>query len=233
MKRLIFLLAITTGLLGCVSTSKYKKLESDNKAQLEALSAKNQNLEKELADAKNANTALNQQAEDLRRASEQTQNQYRNVVGQLQQEVQEGNLKVTQYQNMLTVDVAEQLFFDSGSATLKKSGQNVLKKVAQALAQYSDKVIRVVGHTDNIPVSKKFQNIFPTNWELSVLRATNVVRYMQEQGNIEPERLIASGRGEYEPVAPNNTVEGRQKNRRIEIMLVDKSMMDAIRSKPQ
>jgi chemotaxis protein MotB len=124
---------------------------------------------------------------------------------------------------MLSVDLAEQIFFDSGKATLKKGGKDVLKKVGDALKGYENKIIRVVGHTDNVPVAKSLQKTFPSNWDLSVARATNVVRFLQEVG-IPPERMIAAGRAEYDPVAPNDTPEGRQKNRRIEIMLIDKSL---------
>ena len=124
------------------------------------------------------------------------------------------------------MDIAEKIFFDSGKAKLKKDGETVLLKVGEALAQFQDKIIRVVGHTDNVPVSPG--SPFASNWELSVSRATTVVRFLQEKAKLSPERLIASGRGEYEPVAPNDTPEGRQKNRRIEIMLVDKTIADAM-----
>src|SRR4029077_1097771 len=134
-------------------------------------------------------------------------------------EVKKGELQVRQYKDMLTVDVAEQLFFDSGRADLKDTGKAVLKKVAGALKGYDDKVIRVVGHTDNVPIKTK---VFPSNWELSVARATTVVRYLQETG-ISPERMVASGRAEYQPVSENDTPDGRKKNRRIEITLVDKN----------
>jgi len=138
--------------------------------------------------------------------------------------VEKGQLQVKQYKNMLAVDLAEQIFFDSGRATLKKEGKEVLKKVGDALKGYENKIIRVVGHTDNVPLAKSLQATFPTNWDLSVARATNVVRYLQEVG-IPPERMVPSGRAEYDPVAPNDTPEGRQKNRRIEIMLLDKALM--------
>jgi len=128
---------------------------------------------------------------------------------------------VRQYKDMLTVDVAEQLFFDSGRADLKDTGKAVLKKVGEALKGYEDKVIRLVGHTDNVPIKTK---VFPSNWELSVARATTVVRYLQEVG-IPPERMIASGRAEYQPVAENDTPDGRKKNRRIEITLIDKNLV--------
>jgi chemotaxis protein MotB len=73
--------------------------------------------------------------------------------------------------------------------------------------------------------------VYASNWELSVARATNVVRYLQEVG-VPPERMVASGRGEYAPVAPNDNAEGRQKNRRIEIMLIDQSLAEEI-AKPK
>ena len=124
---------------------------------------------------------------------------------------------------MLTVDVAEQLFFDSGRATLKDTGKDVLKRVADAIKSYDDKAIRVVGHTDNVPISGALQKTYATNWELSVARATTVVRFLQEAG-IEPERLVATGRAEYAPIAENDSPEGRQKNRRIEITLINKNL---------
>jgi chemotaxis protein MotB len=107
----------------------------------------------------------------------------------------------------------------------------VLKKVGEALKGYKNKIIRVVGHTDNVPVGKTEQGGFPSNWELSVARATNVVRYLQEVG-VPPERMVASGRGEYEPIASNDSAEGRPKNRRIEIMLIDQSLADEL-TKPR
>jgi chemotaxis protein MotB len=82
----------------------------------------------------------------------------------------------------------------------------------------------VVGHTDNVPIAKAWREVFPSNWELSAARATTVVRFLQEAG-IEPERLIATGRAQYAPVAPNDDPEGRQKNRRIEITLIDRNLL--------
>jgi len=177
------------------------------------------------------NTELQKMIERLERqraallaASMERQQQYDALVKDLSAEVEKGQLKVKQYQNMLAVDLAEQIFFDSGKATLKSEGKEVLSKVGDALKSYEDKIIRVVGHTDNIPMTKSSSAISPTNWELSVLRATNVVRHLQEVG-IPPERMVPSGRGEFDPIASNDTAEGRQQNRRIEIMLIDKSLM--------
>lgn len=181
-------------------------------------------LERDQAQLRAQNEALESQRSQLLSASKQSQAQYDALVADLSQEVQKGQLQVRRYKDMLTVDVAEQLFFDSGRAALKETGKEVLKKVADAMKSYEDKAIRIVGHTDNVPITKGLQKVFPSNWELSAARATTVVRFLQDAG-IAPERLIATGRAEYAPVAPNDSPEGRQKNRRIEITLIDRNLL--------
>ena len=79
--------------------------------------------------------------------------------------------------------------------------------------------ILVEGHTDSIPVTGDLQNIYPSNWELSVARAANTVNYLENQGGIDPTRLSATGFGQQRPVAPNNTRAGRALNRRVEIVV--------------
>ncbi|MCI0506163.1 MAG: OmpA family protein [Gammaproteobacteria bacterium] len=235
-------------LAGCVSTSTHEKMQAEKnseitalqqeKAALEQQSAELQKqrselekqsaaLEAEIAKLQQQTASLEKDKSNLENANRQRKAQYDRLARQMSAEVQKGELKVRQYQNMLSVDVAEQMFFDSGRAKIKSSGQDVLKKLGEALKEYDDKVIRVVGHTDNVPVAKSLQAKYPTNWELSVARATNVVHALQDAG-VAPERLVASGRGEYEPIAPNDTAENKQKNRRIEIMLIDAHLVDEI-----
>jgi len=206
---------------GCVSKGDYEKLEADKNGEIAALKKDKTGLEQQQAESRKQIEALEQQKAQLLAVSQQNQTQYDSLVRNLTEEVKRGELQVRQYKDMLTVDVAEQLFFDSGRADLKDTGKSVLKKVGEALKGYEDKVIRVVGHTDNVPIKTK---VFPSNWELSVARATTVVRYLQEVG-IPPERMVASGRAEYQPVAENDTPEGRKKNRRIEITLIDKNLV--------
>jgi len=230
---------------GCVSSGTFKKMEAGKNEEIaalqqekSALAQQNSKQKEQIASLEQVNTAMNQQMgtlaqqkgsleqqkAELLAADKQRQQQYDALVQGLSKEVEKGQLQVRQYKNMLAVDLAEQIFFDSGRATLKKEGKEVLKKVGDALKSYENKIIRVVGHTDNVPVAKSLQATFPSNWELSVARATNVVRFLQEVG-IPPERMVPSGRAEYDPVASNDTPEGRQKNRRIEIMLIDKSLI--------
>jgi chemotaxis protein MotB len=222
---------------GCVSTGTFEKMQAGKNEEIKKLQQQNTDLEQQKTaleqqsaalEQKNMTTqqqvgTLEQQKAALLAASQQRQQQYDALVKGLSKEVEKGQLQVRQYQNMLAVDLAEQIFFDSGRATLKTGGKDVLKKVGEALKGYENKIIRVVGHTDNVPVAKSLQSTFPSNWELSVARATNVVRFLQDVG-IPPERMVTSGRSEYDPVAPNDTPEGRQKNRRIEIMLIDKNL---------
>jgi chemotaxis protein MotB len=220
---------VTAALLaGCVSKGDYEKLEADKNGEIAALKKdktaleqQKTSLEQQQAESRKQIDALEQQKAQIAAASQQDKSQYDALVRNLTDEVKKGELQVRQYKDMLTVDVAEQLFFDSGRADLKDTGKAVLKKVGEAVKGYEDKVIRVVGHTDNVPIKTK---VFPSNWELSVARATTVVRFLQESG-IPPERMVASGRAEYQPVAENDTPEGRKKNRRIEITLIDKNLV--------
>ena len=231
-------------LSACVSQGTYEKLEAEKKQEIDALQSQRSALERQAADLREQRAALEKDKTSLEReqaslraqnealdrermklleTSKQSQSQYDALVQELNKEVQQGQLQVRQFKDMLTVDVAEQLFFDSGRATLKDTGKDVLKRVADAIKSYDDKAIRVVGHTDNVPISGALQKTYASNWELSVARATTVVRFLQESG-IEPERLVATGRAEYAPVAENDSPEGRQKNRRIEITLINRNL---------
>jgi len=116
----------------------------------------------------------------------------------------------------LVVSLKEAGFFDSGSAVIKPSGYQLLNTIIEAMTQYSNP-LRVEGHTDNMPISTP---LFPSNWELSVARASNVLRYIQKNYDVDPTKLSATGYGEYRPVADNTTSEGRSKNRRVDMVLL-------------
>ena len=240
---------------GCVSQGEFDKLQADKNSEIEGLQRQRSALQQELDSLQSQRTALERQQVGLRgevstlqkqrdqlemqrvalereRAeleanSKQTQSQYDGLVRNLKDELKKGELQVRQYKDMLTVEVAEQMFFDSGRAALKDSGKEVLKRVGEALKGYDDKIIRVIGHTDNVPIATAQ---FPSNWELSVARATTVVRFLQSSG-VPAERLVASGRGEYSPVAANDDADGRRKNRRIEITLVDRNLAQELQEK--
>jgi chemotaxis protein MotB len=190
----------------------------------DSLTRENDSLAKQRDSLSQQVAALDAQRAQLQATEKQSEARYDALLANLSEELKKGQLQVRQLKGMLTVDVAEQLFFDSGRANLKDTGKQVLQKVAESLKGYEDKAIRIVGHTDNVPITKGLQKVFPSNWELSAARATTVVRFLQDAG-IAPERLVATGRAEYAPVSPNDTTEGRQKNRRIEITLIDRGVL--------
>jgi chemotaxis protein MotB len=162
---------------------------------------------------------------DLLAREQQTKATYDQLMSQLQKEVGEGQVAIRQYEDKLTVNVAEKIFFDSGSAELKPGGKELLKKFGRIVKGLSDKWIRVEGHTDNVPIAKPLQPTYPTNWELSAARAITVVRFLQDHAGVPPKMLVATAFGQYQPIAPNNTPDNKQKNRRIEIVLQQKDVL--------
>lgn len=137
----------------------------------------------------------------------------------MQKEVEQGQVKITQLADRLSLNIVDKILFPSGEDRISEQGKEVLKRVGAVLKQAKDKAIRIEGHTDNVPIAKPLQGRFPSNWELSAARATNVVRFLQEEGGIDATSLEAVGLSEYHPIAGNRTPVGRSKNRRIEIIL--------------
>ncbi len=142
------------------------------------------------------------------------------LVSELHDEIVHGEIEITQLKDKLSLKMVDRILFDSGSAEVKKDGKKVLDRVAEILNKVQDKQFLIAGHTDDVPISSRLRDKFPSNWELSTARATNVVRYLHEKGNIDPTILSAVGYSEYRPVASNETKEGKAKNRRIEIVLI-------------
>lgn len=129
-------------------------------------------------------------------------------------------LTITQKNGKVYVSMDENLLFASGSTTVEAKGIEALKKVAKVLEQNADINILIEGHTDDVPMMGKGE--IKDNWDLSVMRATSIVKIITKNSNISPRRLTAAGRGEYSPVDSDKTVEARKKNRRTEIILTPK-----------
>jgi len=125
------------------------------------------------------------------------------------------NVKVDK--GVVYVDISDKLLFASGKYEVTKRAQEVLGKVAQVLKAQPDIEFMVEGHTDNVPFRR---GLLLDNWDLSVKRATAVVRILQHKYGLEPAKMAAAGRGEYMPVAGNDTAEGRQLNRRTRIVIL-------------
>lgn len=116
----------------------------------------------------------------------------------------------------IVIRILDRAFFDEGKADLKENAKRTIDKLAPIIKRIPNHV-RIEGHTDNVPISNQE---FKSNWELSVRRATEVVRYFIEKGGIPPNRLSASGYAEFRPIASNDTAENRALNRRIEIIIL-------------
>jgi chemotaxis protein MotB len=150
----------------------------------------------------------------------QLRNTYDQLVQDMQSEIAQGQIQITRLADRLNVSMVDRILFPSGEADITPAGIRVLQRVGNVLKTTVGKVIRVEGHTDNVAISDRLKTTFPTNWELSTARASNVVRFLQDTVGIDPARLQAVGLSEYHPIASNTTVKGRSQNRRIEIALL-------------
>jgi len=145
---------------------------------------------------------------------------YDTLVNDMKQEIEQGQIKITQLADRLSVSMVDKILFPSGETKITSDGLKVLQRIGKVLKNTQDKIIRIEGHTDNVPIHRRLKKKFPTNWELSTARATNVLRFLHEKAGIDAKRLQAVGMAEYHPVASNETVSGRSQNRRIEIALL-------------
>lgn len=243
MKKLIVngVILIAAGLLvlpvlsGCmVKESTYLKKVEEEKA----LQQKYNQLEKEKADVlqkkeecdrdlQRIMTELQQKSVDIKSLQKkkeeiQTESQaYKDLLREMKGEMARGQVTIEELKGKLTLGLADQILFDSGQSEVKKDGLAILKRIVDILGKVQGKAIRVEGHTDNVKIAGRLARRFPTNWELSAARAINVTRFLEENG-IDPNILSAAAYGEYKPIADNSTPEGRQKNRRIAIILLPK-----------
>ncbi|MCG3205055.1 MAG: hypothetical protein KCHDKBKB_01772 [Elusimicrobia bacterium] len=215
--------------------SERDQLTSSNADLSAALTAKKGELTKMVSDLTAQKTALEKQVADLTQAQAglkaqrdreimQMMETHDKLVSAMQQEIMAGQVAITNIQGKLSVNVADKIFFDSGKTEIKPGGREVLQRVGEILKKLTDKQIRIDGHTDNVPIGSALAERYPTNWDLSAARAIQVVRFLQEKAGVPPEMLSATGFGPYRPVASNDVEAERAKNRRIEIVVLDKDV---------
>lgn len=144
-------------------------------------------------------------------------------------DMQDVDIKVIK--GVVYISLADNMLFKSGSYEISDQAMGILSKIAKIIKDYKDYDVLVEGNTDNVPISRP--NI-RNNWDLSALRASSVVQTLQNSFGVDPSRLTAGGRGEYNPVATNSTDSGRQLNRRTEIIITPKldQFMDLIGQAP-
>jgi chemotaxis protein MotB len=189
--------------------AQISKLRSENNRHLDTIAGLKMQLEQEKLSV--------QQKEKEVSELDKTRKE---IESSLKEQIAKKDIKLEEIEGKLKVTFVDKILFDSGSVMIKTKGQEVLLKLADSFRDSRDQNIAVEGHTDDVQIGSALLDRFPTNWELSAARATAVVRFLQEKGNIAPERLTASGFSFYRAVATNETPEGREQNRRIEIILV-------------
>lgn len=145
-------------------------------------------------------------------------------------ELQDVDIKVLK--GVVYISLADNMLFKSGSYQINEKAMETLSKIAKIIKDYRDYDVLVEGNTDNVPISRT--NI-RNNWDLSALRASSVVQVLQTKFGVNPSRLSAAGRGEYNPIADNSTDTGRQRNRRTEIIITPKldQFLDLIDQAPE
>jgi len=222
--------------LSCVSKGKYLELETD-------LQNTKQNLEQEqksLVDLQDRYNNLENEKQNLVQASrdlnlklkkekmvvkEKTkvisdlEDTRKKIEAGLKEQIANQQIKIEEIEGKLKLTFIDKILFNSGSTKINKKGKEILLTFAESIQEDKDHNILVEGHTDNVGVGSALKSKFPSNWELSTARSSAVVRFLQEEGSIEPERLSAIGFSYFKPVASNDEEEGRSQNRRIEIIL--------------
>ncbi|MFC6997469.1 OmpA/MotB family protein [Rufibacter roseus] len=204
-------------LLGsCVSSKKYKELEASKNALEQEKTAAERNLEKANADLRDRDAKLAQYQQQIAQ-KERILNELRSAVNEALAGFQEQGLTVAVRDGKVYVTMPEKLLFATGSTKVNPSGQAALSKLASAVKSHRDTEIIVEGHTDDVAVASN--NItYKDNWDLSVLRATEITRLLVNNG-VPPQMIVPAGRGQFTPVAMTRTPEARQSNRRTEIIL--------------
>jgi chemotaxis protein MotB len=187
---------------------RFDKLGKENSEMMARLQAQNVSVEQ-------LQKAVNQLKEREKQAEARLKT-FRTMLEGFKSMIASGKLRVKIVRGRMVVELSENILFDSGRAELKTEGAAALTEVAEVLKTIGERDFQITGHTDNIPIKTKR---YPSNWELSTARAVTVTRFMAEKG-VTGERLSAAGYADTQPVAANDTPEGRQQNRRIEIVLM-------------
>jgi len=200
-------------------TGSAKQEVRSAKAEIAELESRAEQLEaeKEELQTQKADLAKSVQAKDGELS--ELKGTYQSFQDKMKDEIARGEINLEETGGKLRVGLVDKILFDPGEAEIAKRGEDVLARVAEALVAIPDKQIQVSGHTDRMPINSKLIERYPTNWELSAARAIKVVRFLAEKANVPADRLVASGYGEFHPVASNKTPAGRARNRRIEILL--------------
>jgi len=194
---------------------RLNEMTTTNAAMTERLRALGQNVEGLQSDLDRTQRALTELQERERQAQARLAT-FRQMIDRFRAMIASGRLRVRIVRGRMVVELPDNILFESGEAELKDAGEAALAEIVEVLKTIPGREFQVAGHTDNVPIRSRR---FPSNWELSTSRAVAVAKFMIERG-LPGGRVSAAGHAETAPVASNDTPEGRQQNRRIEIILL-------------
>ena len=194
--------------VGCVSTSRYNALESE----YGTLQEENRQLRGDLDEQK----SWHEQEIEAKEVQEQAMQE---MIAELQEEIDAKMVRIQMLENYLKVELVEKLLFESALAKVSSDGRKMLARIAPILKRAGNQEIHIVGHADDLPPSARTKEKFPSNWELSTARATNVIQILQWGYGIDPHRLIAEGVAHYRPLNMGKDQEVRASNRAVEILI--------------
>lgn len=201
------------------NAKKNRELLAQLEAKEQALAAENERLEKLKKELESRSQRV-AELESVIAAKDANMRALKDAISKALTNFEGKGLTVEQRDGKVYVSMENKLLFESGSWYVGAQGKQAVKQLASVLADNPDIAILIEGHTDNVPYKGNAQ--LSGNWDLSTKRATAIVNILRENNAINPENLTAAGRGEYAPVASNDSAEGRTKNRRIEVILTPK-----------
>lgn len=185
-----------------------------------------------LVDEINASNKFIKQLVDAKTKSDSLNQVLTNKLTRSLSRAEANDVDVQVIKGVVYISLADNMLYKSGSYEIGERAGETLSKIAKIITDYKDYDVLVEGNTDNVPISQK--NI-RNNWDLSALRASSVVQALQTRYGVDPKRLTAAGRGEYNPVASNDSTVGKQRNRRTQIIITPKldQFMDLIDQAPE
>lgn len=185
-----------------------------------------------LVDEINASNKFIKQLVDAKSKSDSLNQALTNKLTRSLSKQEMSDVDVQVLKGVVYISLADNMLYKSGSYEIGDRAGETLSKIAKIITDYKDYDVLIEGNTDNVPISQK--NI-RNNWDLSALRASSVVQALQNQYGVDPKRLSAAGRGEYNPIASNDTAVGKQRNRRTQIIITPKldQFMDLIDEAPE
>ena len=201
------------------NAKKNRELLAQLEAKELALAAENARLEKLKKDMEVRSQRI-AELENIISSKDAAMTKLKNAISKALTNFEGKGLTVEQRDGKVYVSMENKLLFESGSWAVGKNGKEAVKQLGSVLAVNPEIAVLIEGHTDNVPYTGTGQ--LSGNWDLSTKRATAIVEILRENTNINPENLTAAGRGEYAPIAGNETTEGKAKNRRIEVILTPK-----------